>query len=98
MGIGSKIMENKISENVLALAKRDLFADSVRQGIDYKDYKVYIPVYKKFCISGLPYVILEKKGELRISTPDESEDYLRVEAEYRRNRDKQKKLENKYNN
>lgn len=57
----------------------DLGAKSYKKGIDWNGYNVYIPVYEGNPIIGLPYVILEKGEEIRVSTPDESLAYLDYE-------------------
>ena len=57
----------------------DLGAKSYKKGCDWNGYNVYIPVYEGNPIIGLPYVILEKGEEIRISTTDESLAYLDYE-------------------
>ena len=57
----------------------DLGTKSCKTGIPWKGYNVYIPQYKGNPCIGLPYVILEKGEEVRISTPEESEEYLDFE-------------------
>ena len=57
----------------------DLKASSVKRGKDWNGYKVFVPVYRKRCIIGLPYVILVKGDEARISTEEESFAYLDFE-------------------
>ena len=64
-------MEEKIQEIVNALQ-----ADGVKVGKPYKGYTVYVPYYNKNPITGYPYVILVKGSEMRLSTPEESLDYL----------------------
>ncbi|MBR7160264.1 MAG: hypothetical protein IKD20_04420 [Clostridia bacterium] len=64
-------MEEKILEFVEYLQ-----ADSYKEGISWKGFKVYIPEYKNNPVIGLPYVILVKDEEVRLSTPEESLDYL----------------------
>ena len=59
----------------------DLNATSWKKGISWKGYNVYIPQYKGNPCIALPYVILEKGREVRISTPEESEEYLDFEIE-----------------
>jgi len=57
----------------------ELGAVSYQKSIDWKGYNVYVPIYKgKPCI-GLPYVVLVKGEEVRLSTPDESLEYLEYE-------------------
>lgn len=57
----------------------DLGARSYKQGVDWNGYKVFIPQYKGNPCIGLPYVVLQKGQETRISTPDESMAYLAFE-------------------
>ena len=57
----------------------DLGAKSYKQGVDWNGFKVYIPQYKGNPCSGLPYVVLEKGEEVRLSTPEESLAYLEYE-------------------
>ena len=57
----------------------DLGAKSYKKGLDWNGYNVYIPVYEGNPAIGLPYVILEKGEEIRVSTPDESLAYLDYE-------------------
>ena len=54
----------------------ELNADGYQKGKDWRDYHVFLPKYEGKPKIGLPYVILEKDGEMRISTPKESMDYL----------------------
>ena len=67
-------MEEKILEFI-----EDLQADSYKEGISWKGFKVYIPEYKNNPAIGLPYVILVKGEEVRLSTPEESLEYLEYE-------------------
>ena len=53
-----------------------LHADSYKQGEDYKGYKVFVPVYNREVTLGLPLVVLANDKEVRISTPEESIEYL----------------------
>lgn len=69
---------NKINDEILNLA-RDLNADSVTVGKNWKGYNVYKPEYEDGAIVGLPYVILEKVGNARISTEEEAFEYLDYE-------------------
>lgn len=57
----------------------DLGAKSYKQGVDWNGYKVFIPQYQENPCIGLPYVVLQKGAEARISTPDESLAYLDYE-------------------
>ena len=67
-------MEDLIQELI-----EDLGAKSYKKGVDWNGYQVYIPQYKGNPCIGLPYVVLQKGEEVRISTPDESMEYLAYE-------------------
>lgn len=45
---------------------------------DWRGYKVFSAIYnsKENCCVGLPYIILVKGEEIRLSTPDECFDFL----------------------
>lgn len=64
-------MKSKIQELMKAL-----HADGIKRGVSWKGYKVYKPTYNKEVFLGLPYVIFEKGEEIRLSTPEESLEYL----------------------
>lgn len=53
-----------------------LSADKAEKGKEWKGYEVYVPVYSQPALVGLPLVILVKGNEQRISTPEESLEYL----------------------
>ena len=55
----------------------ELFADSYKRGTDWNGYEVYEPVYKKEITLGPPLVVFVKNGEAKISSPEESFDYLK---------------------
>lgn len=67
-----------MEENIQELVE-DLGAKSYKKGVDWNGFEVYIPVYEGNPIIGLPYVVLVKNNEARISTPDESIAYLEYE-------------------
>lgn len=67
-----------MTEDVKGLAA-DLNANGVKKGKNWRGYTVYIPQYKKKCYVGLPYVILVKGDEARISTDSEAMAYLAYE-------------------
>ena len=54
----------------------ELGAKSYKKGKSWKGYNVYVPVYEKEAYIGLPYVILEKGGKVRICTGKEALEYL----------------------
>ena len=60
----------------------DLGAQDFKRGIDWKGNKVFIPVYKGNPTIGLPLVVFEKDGEARISTDEESLEYLSYEQSH----------------
>jgi hypothetical protein len=72
-------MDDKLNEKILDLVD-DLGADDYEEGRAWNGYKVYIPVYDEESTVGLPLVILEKGGEVRISTGAEAMEYLDYES------------------
>jgi len=80
----TELVEEKVGENV---------ADDVYDALDFmaeyqaqwqrnqpwKGYEVYSPVFTgKAPVIGLPSVILVKAGEARLSTPEESQEYMEI--------------------
>ena len=65
----------EISNEIKELA-RELKADGIKKGKNYKGYTVYEPVYNKECFIGLPLVIFVKDNKARICTNEESLAYL----------------------
>ena len=55
----------------------EIFADSYKRSKDWKGYEVYEPVYNKPIEIGAPLVVLVKGDEVRLSTPEESFEYLK---------------------
>ena len=80
-------------EEIQALIE-DLGAKDYKEGVSWKGYKVYIPQYKGNPCIGLPYVVLAKENEARISTPKGSEEYLLYQLEKEEN--KKTSLEKKF--
>jgi len=68
-------MEENSKQEVLELME-ELNAKSYSKGESWKGYEVYIPVYEKEMYMGLPFVVLVKDSKARISTPEESLEYL----------------------
>lgn len=68
-------MDNKLEEKILDVID-DLGADDYEEGLAWNGYNVYIPVYDEESTVGLPLVILEKGGEVRLSSGAESLEYL----------------------
>lgn len=54
----------------------DLGATGYQQGRDWRGYQVYMPQYEDNPCIGLPYVILRKGREVRVSTPEECLKYF----------------------
>lgn len=54
----------------------ELCATKYEKSIPWKGYEVYEPVYNETMYIGLPLVILAKGDEVRISTDEESREYL----------------------
>ena len=54
----------------------ELCATKYKKSIPWKGYEVYEPVYNETMYIGLPLVILAKDDEVRISTDEESREYL----------------------
>ena len=67
-----------MEEMILELVA-DLGASSYKEGVEWKGYKVYIPQYKGNPCIGLPYVVLQKGNEIRLSDDDECMEYLEYE-------------------
>lgn len=55
---------------------KGLHGDSFKRGNDWNGYKVFVPVYKKETYIGYPLVVLVKDDKARVSTIDESLEYL----------------------
>ena len=72
--------------------KRQLGAKALRDPIKWNGYLVYVPEYKGNPKIGLPYVILEKGEEVRLSTPEESFDFMDWEEEQNPQMDKSEDL------
>ena len=68
-------MVNKMREKIDQLIK-GLHGDGFKRGEDWNGYKVFVPVYKKETYIGYPLVVLAKGDEVRVSTVDESLEYL----------------------
>lgn len=71
--------QKRREENTMKKIKQllnQLSADKAEKGKEWKGYEVYVPVYSQPALVGLPLVILVKGNEQRISTPEESLEYL----------------------
>lgn len=53
-----------------------LGASRYKKSVPWKGYEVYKPVYTEFAFRGHPYVVLVKGDRVRLSTPEESIEYL----------------------
>lgn len=62
-------------EEVRALME-ELGAREWARGADFKGYEVYIPVYEGEPFIGFPLVVMKKGSEVRLSTNEESIEYL----------------------
>lgn len=69
-----------MNEKIKKLAD-ELGTNEVKQGKDWKGYKVFKPIYKGSPKIGYPYVILVKDEEARICDEKESLEYLDYEDE-----------------
>lgn len=63
-------------KDLIAECMEALGADGYRKGNSWKGYDIYIPDYKKPVYIGFPYVVMVKEKEVRLSTEEESLDYL----------------------
>lgn len=64
-----------MNEELKVLLYDELGADYYKQG-EWNGYTVYEPVYNQDCYIGFPLVVLEKDGEVRLSTNEEALEYL----------------------
>ena len=64
-----------MKEKIQAIIK-ELHGDSFKRGKDWKGFKVFVPVYKKPTYIGFPLVVLAKDEKVRVSTIEESLEYL----------------------
>ena len=58
------------------IMKNELQTRRFKRRPDWKGYEVYAPVCKKYCRVGLPLCVLVKDGQVRLTTPEESLEYL----------------------
>lgn len=68
-------MNKEIKEKIENFME-ELNADSYRKGEDWNGNEVYVPEYSQPVYIGLPYVVLVKEKNVRLSTEEESLDYL----------------------
>jgi len=54
----------------------ELDAEKYHKGVSWMGYEVYVPDYTGEPKIGLPYVVLVKGSEARISSPEEAIQYL----------------------
>lgn len=67
-----------MDEKVKSLLKQ-LGTNYASKGEDFNGYEVYIPEYSGDPAIGLPLVVMQKGDEVRISTPAECLEYLRIQ-------------------
>lgn len=60
----------------IKLAIRALGANRYKKVKPWNGYDVYEPIYTEMAYRGLPYVVLVKDDEVRLSTTDETIEYL----------------------
>ena len=74
------------TDEIEDLIYEELGADDMERGEDWKGYEVYEPIYNEHVTIGYPLVVLVKDKDVRLSTPEESLEYL----EYKRKKKKSK--------
>ena len=68
-------MTDETTKNI-KLAIRALGASRYKKSVPWNGYDVYKPVYTEMAYRGLSYVVLVKDDEVRLSTTDETIEYL----------------------
>lgn len=68
-------MTDETTKNI-KLAIRALGANRYKKAKPWNGYDVYEPKYTEMAYRGLPYVVLVKDDEVRLSTTDETIEYL----------------------
>lgn len=68
-------MTDETTKNI-KLAIRALGANRYKKAKPWNGYDVYEPVYTEMAYRGLSYVVLVKDDEVRLSTTDETIEYL----------------------
>ncbi len=63
-------MDKKVKSK-LKMYMQSLAADKLKRSRAWNGYKVYMPVYRKSVETGLPRMILEKDGVVRLSSYEE---------------------------
>ncbi|MBS6477727.1 MAG: hypothetical protein KH405_07955 [Firmicutes bacterium] len=74
-------MEKQNKSKYIQSFIEELNTSEYKKGRPWKGYEVYEPVYDDDVCIGLPYVILAKDDEVRISTDDEALEYLAFSLE-----------------
>lgn len=74
-------MEKQNKSKYIQSFIEELNTSEYKKGRLWKGYEVYEPVYDDDVCMGLPYVILAKDDEVRISTDDEALEYLAFSLE-----------------
>lgn len=67
----TEAVKERVEEATAALS-----AKKYRSGAKWNGYDVYIPEYDQFSYVGLPFIVLVRGDEVRISTEDEAFEYL----------------------
>ena len=68
-------MTDETTKNI-KFAIRALGANRYKKVKPWNGYDVYEPIYTEMAYRGLPYVVLVKDDEVRLSTTDEPIEYL----------------------
>ena len=68
-------MTDETTKNI-KLAIRALGASRYKKSVPWNGYDVYEPIYTEMAYRGLSYVVLVKDDEVRLSTTDETIEYL----------------------
>ena len=72
----NKMKVSEINDERVRELLDELCAKSYTIGKSWKGYEVFEPYYSRSVCIGLPYVVLKKGDEVRMSTDEESLEYL----------------------
>lgn len=64
-------MNRAEKKELKSIMKYELQTRRFKRRPDWKGYEVYEPVCKKYCCVGLPFYVLVKDGEVRLTRPEE---------------------------
>lgn len=73
-------METKTGVEYVA---EQMGAKGVKRGIDYEGMEVYEPIFEDGAKVGYPIVIFVKDNKFRLSSPQESLDYLKYKNNHK---------------